>query len=373
MRVLHLTSGNLFGGIESYLLTLARMRGLCPAMEPHFGLCFPGRLRDDLTAAGVPVHDLGSVRVSRPWTVMLARRRLKAVLREERIEAVVTHGTWPHAIFGAAVKRVGIRLVNAVHGTPTRRHWLDRWAARTRPDAVVANSRFTAGPASDLFRMPASVLHCPVAPASAVDSSARAAIRRELGASPDDAVILQASRLEAWKGQGELIRALGELAGIPHWQVWFAGGPQRASEGAYLLELEGAARSSGIAERVKFLGQRTDVRGLMGAADIYCQPNSAPEPFGIALVEALAAGLPVISTRFGGALEIVDESCGVLVPPGDCSALAAALQSLIADPRRRRKLGDSGPARAAALCDPARQLSRFSELIAGIAPARVSR
>ena len=69
MRVLHVSSGNLFGGVEALLVALARERGLRPEMEPHFALCFVGRLSETLDEIGVPVHRLGGVRVSRPWTV----------------------------------------------------------------------------------------------------------------------------------------------------------------------------------------------------------------------------------------------------------------------------------------------------------------
>src|ERR1043165_6881677 len=99
MRLLHLAAGNLYGGVETYLVTLARCRGLCPAMEPAFGLCFRGRLWDELAAAGVRVHDLGPVRVSRPWTVLRARRRLRRVLREGRFDAAVVHSGWVHMVF----------------------------------------------------------------------------------------------------------------------------------------------------------------------------------------------------------------------------------------------------------------------------------
>ena len=372
MKVLHLTSGNLFGGIESYLLTLARLRHLAPEMEPHFGVCFPGRLRDELIGAGVPVCDLGPVRVSRPWTVLHARRRLTAVLREWHIGAVATHDVWPHAVFGSAVKRAGIRLVNAVHGILAGRHWLERWAARTRPDALIANSRFTAGPAGALFGRTADVVHCPVAAPDIDTAAARIAIRRELGTPHGTTVILQASRLEEWKGHRNHLAALGQLASLPDWQAWFAGGPQKAGEAEYLGELKAAAEAFGIARRVKFLGQRSDVRRLLAVADIYCQPNSGPEPFGIAFVEALHAGLPVISSRFGGAAEIVDETCGRLVPPGDIAVLADVLATLLADPQRRRELGNAGPARALELCDPARQMACLAELISGF-PAEVAR
>ena len=166
MRVLHLYSGNLFGGVESYLVTLARFRHLAPHAEPHFGLCFGGRLRDELTATGAVVHDLGAVRFSRPWTVLSARRRLKKLLREVPFDAVVTHSCWPHAVFAPVVRRAGVRLANAVHDVLGGRHWLDRWAARTAPDMVIANSHFTAGPAAKLFaRSPVEVCYLPVAQA----------------------------------------------------------------------------------------------------------------------------------------------------------------------------------------------------------------
>src|SRR5262249_57437131 len=95
LRVLHLTAGNLYGGVETLLTTLARLRHLAPEMEPEFGLCFRGRLWDELTAAGVPVHDLGPVRISRPYTVQEARGRLKRVLAAAQPDVVVVHSSWP--------------------------------------------------------------------------------------------------------------------------------------------------------------------------------------------------------------------------------------------------------------------------------------
>src|SRR5947207_2885009 len=99
MRVLHLCAGNLFGGVESYLLTLARLRHLTPEWEPAFALCFAGRLGDELAAADVAVHDLGAVRFSRPWTLLRSRRRLRRLVLESRFDAVVTHASWSHAAF----------------------------------------------------------------------------------------------------------------------------------------------------------------------------------------------------------------------------------------------------------------------------------
>ena len=366
MKVLHLTAGNLFGGIETYLLTLARLRQHCPEMEPHFGVCFPGRLRDELTAAGVPVHDLGAVRVSRPWTLMRGRRRLKRVIREYGFAAAVTHGTWPHAVFAPVVRRAGFRLVNFVHDALAGRHWIDRWAARTPPDAVIANSRFTAGSAKSVFPdVPVEVCYLPVqAPAVVSRDAVRKEVRTEMNTPAGAVVILQASRLERWKGQAVHLDALARLPSVPDWAAWFAGGPQKAGEGEFLEELKAAAAKSAIADRVRFLGQRSDVSRLMAAADVYCQPNTGPEPFGLAFVEALYAGLPVVTSGFGGAIEIMDASHGVLCPPGDAGAVAVALRELIAVSARRRTLGEAGAVRAAELCNPIRQMARLAVTIA---------
>lgn len=362
MRVLHLAAGNLYGGIETYLVTLARLRHLCPEMEPHFGVCFPGRLRDELVAAGVPVHDLGEVRLSRPWTVLRARRRLRGFLRGHRIDTAVTHGTWPHAVFAPAVRNARARLVNFVHGSLENPGRIDRWAARTPPDGLIANSRYTAATLERIFPgVPTEVCYLPVAPAQHKHPElVRQQVRAELKTPPDTVIILQASRLERGKGHRVLLDALAKLKELPGWHLWIAGGPQKAGESELLQELIAAGEIGGIADRVCFLGQHGDVQSLMAAADIYCQPNTGSEAFGLALVEALYARLPVVTSDFGGPVEVVTSECGVLCPPGDAGAVAAALRGLIGDQARRRELGGAGPVRAAGLCDPARQLAALA-------------
>jgi glycosyltransferase involved in cell wall biosynthesis len=101
----------------------------------------------------------------------------------------------------------------------------------------------------------------------------------------------------------------------------------------------------------------------LAAADIYCQPNIEPETFGIAFVEALYAGLPVVTTAIGGGLEIVDESCGRLVAPNDANALSQVLRLLITNSGERADLAAKGSARAYQLCDPARQLTQLHALL----------
>jgi len=368
-RVLHVYSGNLYGGVETFLATLARGCDLAPGLEQEFALCFKGRLADELRATGAEVHRLGAVRFSRPWTAWTARRRLSRLIRQRGVDVVVTHACWPHALAAPVARRAGRPLVFWMHDmVGPSLHWLERRAARIPPDLVLVHSNCTAETLPRLFPGVAwEVLRYPVAARLLDRAEARRAVRAELGASDAEVVVVTTCRLEPWKGHALLIDALARLGDRPGWTAWIAGGAQRPHERAYLEGLHARARELGIEGRLRFLGERRDVPRLLAAADIHCQPNIGAEPFGIAFVEALYAGLPVVSTRLGGAAEIVTEACGVLVAPADPAALAVALRSLIDDPEARARLGAAGPARAASLCDPALVLGRLAVVLTGLA------
>lgn len=366
MRVLHVYSGNLYGGVETLLATLARSRRFCQEMEPHFALCFEGRLSEELRLAGAPVHMLGRVRLSAPHTVLRARTRLKDLLRREGFGSVICHAPWSLIVGGAAARSARIPLSFWMHDAANGHHWVERWAKRIKPDLVICNSRFTETTAAALFQdTPSEVLYCPVEQSGgrALTSTERASLRASLGAVDGDVVIVQASRMEEWKGHSLLLRALGRLKDLPSWTCWIAGGVQRPSEVGYVKTLEEEAARLGIATRIRFLGQRQDVPELLSAANIHCQPNTGPEPFGIALIEALAAGLPVVTTSIGAAPEIIDGSCGVLVPPGDASSLAEALRELIESPVRRVELGRGGPRHAELLCEAGQRTRELYEML----------
>lgn len=366
MRILHVDAGNLYGGVETLLVTFARSRKLCPGMDHSFALSFEGRLCRELCEAGVPVYSLGEVRSSRYWTIHRARLALRIILNEHRFDVVVTHMSWSHAIFGPEVRRAGIPLVNWVHGLPPKRSWLDVWAGMTLPDLVIYNSRYTAGVAKNLFSGARSeVVYLPVN-GPLVPPPDRCSVRRQLGVEGDAVVILQASRMEAWKGHGLLVDALARLKELSGWICWISGGAQRAEERVYLKQLEDRVVEGGICDRVKFLGQRSDVQSLMMAADIFCQPNQGPEPFGIVFIEALWNRLPVVTTNMGGATEIINETCGVMTPPGDPGALAESLSNLITFPKKRQALGQAGPLRARTLCDPLTQLNHLYGILENV-------
>jgi glycosyltransferase involved in cell wall biosynthesis len=370
MRVLHINSGNLYGGIETLLATLARSRSIVPQMGPEFAFCFEGRSSEELRQTGVPVHLLGPVRASRPWTIWRARRALSRLLSERAFDVGICHGSWNHAIFAPVMRRHRIPLVFWAHGSASRKHWVDLWASWTQPDLLLANSRWTLANFTVFSGVPREVAYLPVADSAVADrQAARRHVRGELGVGDDTVVIVQVSRLEPWKGHELLLDALDALSGIGGWECWIVGGPQRPCEEQYLLTLKRKASAGGIAGRLRFLGQRSDVPNLLAAADIHCQPNLASEPFGITFVEALYAGLPVVTTAQGGALEILDSTCGMLTRPRDVGALGRALHELIVEPGKRCSLGGAGPARARALCEPGAALERLQTILHGLAIA----
>jgi glycosyltransferase involved in cell wall biosynthesis len=369
LRILHVHSGNLYGGVETLLTTLARHRDLYPAMESHYALCFDGRLSEELNGAGASVHPLGPTRLSRPLSVRRARRALRDLLKHEHFDLVVCHSTWSLSVFGPVIRSAHLPLVFWLHNPMNGNHWLDRWGSRTIPDLILCNSEFTAATAIDRFpRVRREVVYSPVTlPAREYSQTERTATRLELQTPEDAVVIIQASRMESWKGHALHLKALSMMKELPGWVCWIVGGAQRESEIQYLEDLKKQAVELGIEDRVRFLGQRSDVESLLAAADIHCQPNAEPEPFGISFIEALYAQLPVVTINFGGVREIVDETCGVLVSPEDTAALAASLSRLIRDQSLRAKLGTAGPARARQLCNPTTQMRCLQELLSGIA------
>lgn len=360
LRVLHVTAGNLFGGIERMLLTMVSTQESDCAHE--VAVSFDGRLARELRAAGSPPWLLGDVRFRRPDTVWRARRAVHRLLADRQPDAVICHAPWSCALAGPAVRRAGRPLLMWAHDAPQPEQWPERKVFQVPPDRFICNSRHTAAMVAQWMPgVPRDVVHPPVLPAPVMSRDERRELRAELGAADGTTAILLASRLEEWKGHRVLLQAADRLRGDV--VVWIAGGPQRPSESAYLDELSRCAAESSAPARVRFLGERGDVPRLMAAADVYCQPNLTPEPFGIAFVEALAAGVPVVTTGVGGALEIVDERCGILVAEASPIAIAGALQRLMDSPALRASLAAAAPAQARRVSDPRARLLELDGLV----------
>lgn len=358
MEVLHVHSGNLFGGVERMLQTLAPATAGRVPVRSSFALCFDGQTSEALRAAEADVFPLGPVRASRPDQVWRARRAVRQVLHKAPWDVVCVHSSWSQAIFGPEIRRAGFPLVRWLHAPQPGPRWLEDWAARSPAALVLCNSRYTYTAAQRrIGSSPFAVQYPPaVLPETRED---RIAVRTELGTPSDTIVIVLAARLEAGKGHRLLIDSLARLP-PGAWEAWIVGGAQQRSERVYLDELQSQAAAAQLNGRVRFLGQRSDVARVLSAADVYCQPNQAADSFGLSFVEALAAGLPVITTRLGAATEIVDDGCGVLVEVGSPAAIAETLQRLIEHTAERAQMSAAARTRAREFCDLPRSLSQLA-------------
>ncbi len=161
-----------------------------------------------------------------------------------------------------------------------------------------------------------------------------AAVRRELGLPEGVPVIGLVGRLDHWgKGHQELFAAMASLMARHPVCALIVGGGRRIDE------VRALAAGLGLADAVHFLGERHDVPDLLNAMDIFVLPSYS-EGLSLALLEAMAAGLPVVATAVGGTPEVVtDGDNGLLIPPRDAGALAGALERLLTDPALARHLG----------------------------------
>jgi len=167
----------------------------------------------------------------------------------------------------------------------------------------------------------------------------RARVRRELGVSDGTFVVGTIARLDPVKNLNTLVDAIGILSAEPAevLLVVIGDGPERGS-----LERQVAER--GLEDGIRFLGHRDDARDWLAGCDVYAN-SSISEGVSLTILEGMAAGLPVVATAVGGTPEVVDDTCGRLVPARDASALADALRALGDDADLRRTLGQVARAR----------------------------
>ena len=293
----------------------------------------PDRMRRSPLYAVMPVFFLaGGMR--RAW--QLARR--------ERYDIVHVHWPMPMALLGWAARRAHqMPMVTTFYGIELRwvqsrlpfLRWLIRWAARASAQAV-AISTYTARELRKFADVPIEVI-----PYTAELGPASSTVSR--GSSPERSILF-VGRLIERKGVAHLIRALGTVRRtVPARLVVVGEGPERVA-------LERLARETKLADHVEFRGRVSDeaLRAAYAAADVFALPSvldarQDTEGLGVVLLEAMNYSVPVIASDIGGITDIVQhERTGLLVPPGDESALAEALTRVLGDSAVARRLGDGG-------------------------------
>jgi glycosyltransferase involved in cell wall biosynthesis len=339
-RILLLVTLSGVGGAQSYVAALV------PALAERFDVVVAahgdGPLSDAVRRAGGRYVALRHVRRALGPRDALGLFELVALLRRER-PAVLHANSSKAGILGrvaAVLTRVPVRVFTA-HGwafgartgaSATLFRWADR-LARPLTTAVVcvSESERSAGLAARTCDPAWTwVIHNGVA----LDGVAPAALD---GAPP---VIVSVGRLAAPKDPLTLIAALARLPAGTFRAVLVGGGPQHETVAA-------AVRRAGLDDAVALVGHRDDVAARLAAADLFVLASRS-EGLPISILEAMAAGLPVVASAVGGVAEaVVDGETGLLAPAGDAQALAGAIERVLADRQLRRAMGSAGRARAA--------------------------
>ncbi|HEU4401134.1 MAG TPA: glycosyltransferase [Candidatus Polarisedimenticolia bacterium] len=369
-RLLILTVGFTVGGAEQLILMTAPRLAREGFEVTVACLKGWGPLGDELDARGVRAVALGCARF---WDLRAAGRLL-SLLRRDRIQIVHAH------LFSAnlAARLLGWLagvpvVISSHHDTDVRmgpgRRLVEHLTAPLS-DAVIACSEAVRRYAIERYGLRPGLVrtlqNAIEIAASDDDPGGRERLRRELGAGPGDLLIGAVGRLdEPKKGLSVLLAAARILVReVPEIRLALVGdGPARAL-------LERRAAQEGVSHRATFTGERRDIAAVMRALDLLVLP-SIWEGFGLSLLEAMAAGLPVVASRVGGVPEVVvDGETGVLVPPGDPQALASACAALLRDRPRLERLGRAGRERVERLFRIERLVRETADLYRGLLPAR---
>ncbi len=335
------------GGAEHMVLQLAReLRRLGDA--PVIATMRPGWMTERAAKAGIPVW----IVPQRPGFDPLWIPRFALRLRRERIDVVHSHEFAMNIYAGAAARLAGLPTVATLHG----KHWATEAPApgarlpRAAPARHEARGRLRGPGRLPRRRTRGAARRDPgrlqrhraaaAARSGASDRRLRDAVRAELGLAPQAELALAVGNLYPVKDHATLLRA---AALRPALAVAIAG------RGAEEERLRALAAELGIAERVRLLGLRDDIPRLLAAADVFVQP-SLSEGMPLAVLEAMAASLPVVASRVGGVHEAVaDGETGRLVPSGRPPELAAALAAVLDSADRGAGLGRAGRRRVEAV------------------------
>jgi glycosyltransferase involved in cell wall biosynthesis len=327
VRVLHVDPERGWGGGEVQVTALLRelaRRGHASVVAAVAG----SPLASAATALGVPVEAC----TIRNHLDLRAVPRLRRLARD--VDVVHFHTARAHAMApwlgGTGARRIVTRRMDYVpRGGPWARHLYNHAV-----DRVIAISD---GVRAALVRAGVEPGRIRVVPsgvdvdALAAPAGAREALRVEWGVGRDETLVMVLGVLEERKGHAVLIDAATRMPRPVAVRYVFCGA------GSLEPRLREAVAYSGLA--VHFAGFRRDVAACLAAADVVVLP-SLHEGLGVAALEAMAAGRPVVASRVGGLAEVIDDGVtGLLVPPRDPEALGAALGALAADAERRRAMG----------------------------------
>jgi sugar transferase (PEP-CTERM/EpsH1 system associated) len=363
VRVMHVVYTLRTGGMEMGVVKL--VNGLDPA-RVRSSICSttPAGEIKALVQPSVPVFEL-SRRAGNDPRIVAALYRL---FRRERPHVVHTHA-WGTLLEGlVAARAAGVpAVVHGEHGTLQLRvhqRWLQRmgWAAA---DRLLSVSSVLAGRMAETTGYPAERI---TTIRNGVNlerfhAASHEAARAALGLPVGTPIVGTVGRLVPVKDQATLVDAVAELGkgGVAATLVIAGDGPERA-------RLEARAAERGV--DLRLLGYRPDVEQVLGALDVFVL-SSTSEGLSNTILEAMAAGRPVVATRVGGAEEMISDGVtGVLVPPSDAPAMAAALRRVLAAGDRGAAMGAAARQRVESEFTLAGMMQRYERMYTEVALAK---
>jgi glycosyltransferase involved in cell wall biosynthesis len=330
------------------------MRALRVRGHEVAGVAPTGPLSADLEAEGFRLIDAPLVRRIAPLAHLRAFRALLDLFRRERPELVHAHMPISGWVGRFAARAAGVpRIAYTAHGLlflqpgPLWRRvvaFVLEWIAGQMTDLYLTVSEEEAAIVRRLriHRGAVAVGNGRDPARFAPDPEARRAVREALGVPETRPVVIIVSRLVRHKGHVELLQA---MESVPEAELWVVG-ERLPSDHGEDLEPHFARAAARLGPRLRRLGYRRDIPALLAAADIFVLPSHF-EGLPMSVIEAMLCALPVVASSIRGPREqVIDGVTGLLVPPRDAKALAAALGRFVASPALRRQMGEAGRARA---------------------------
>lgn len=340
IRVVHMVEDLKTGGMEKVIAAIALNIDKTKYDVSVWCVARGGAIADELVQKGVPLEILGIASYFNPVNIF----KLAAKLRKARPTIIHTHGYFAGTVGRLAGLLAGTRILfHHVHSTYSgysKRNIAIERILGFFTYRVLCCSQAVADhvfKSESIPRLKIAVVYNGIPPHQTSGRDLEM-LRVSLGIKTDDRVIVSVASLVENKGHACLIEALGRIATyFPRLKLLIVG------DGVLRKQLERQAVDLHIMTQVIFAGIRHDIPDILAIAEHLLLVSRHREGMGIALVEAMAAGKPVIGTRVGGIPEVIQHNkTGLIVPPSDSNALAMAIRDLLSNPRKTREFGENG-------------------------------
>lgn len=331
MNVLQIVPSLNVGGVETGTVDLAR--SLKERAHKAVVISSGGILVKELEAAGI-IHYKLSVDKKSLMNILRMVPEVAKIIQKEDIDIVHARSRVPALISYLAARKTKCTFITTCHGYYSK-HFFSRIMARGKlvivPSQVIGRhmiSDFNVAP-ERLRLIERSV------------NLSRFTFKPSSERSKTEIIIANVARLTPLKGHSYFLKAMAKLIRTyPHLKVWIIG--DNVSNPSYRQELEVLSRRLGLSHCVKFFGHRDDVERLLNNVTVAVLSTVTAEAFGRTIIEAQASGVPVVATKVGGVVEIIEDAVnGLLVPPKDPEAMAQAIIRILRNPKLTQSLVDN--------------------------------